>query len=364
MRAAPRVRQRPQPRLPARAARRASSASTRRTRTTTSGPGARRCTGPRNAARPRRRLRGRAAALRRDAWPPGTRRSGEFHYPHHQPGRRALPGPQRDGQGHRRRRPRRRHRDRAADVRLRPGRRGAAADRGPAPVLRPRRRRLPGAGRGAGRRVRASGLAPHSVRARAPRLAGGDRPLRRVAAAWSCTSTPASSGARSRSAWPSTACRPIELLADIGLLARPDDGRPCHARRPTTSWTCWPAAGRRSARARPPRPTWATASCPPRRAARAGHPGLHRQRLEHGRSIRSSSCARSRRCARRQAEQPERAGTAGRRRARPAYLLEIGTVNGARALGLDGAASGEVEVDARPSVAARRRAADDVRSPR
>ena len=142
---------------------------------------------------------------------------GEFHYAHHRPDGDALPRPQRDGASDRRRRAT------TAGIEIvllmtayAARRRGPAADPRPAPVLRPRRSAvLPGAGRRAGagapRRV---GLAPHSVRAVPRDWLEEIAALRRARAAWSSTSTPTSSGARSTSAWPSTACGRSSCSAD------------------------------------------------------------------------------------------------------------------------------------------------------
>ena len=57
--------------------------------------------------------------------------------------------------------------------------------------------------------------------------------------------------------------RPIELLADAGLLDRADDGRPRHACLGRRARPDGRGRAPRSARARRPRPTSATATCPP-----------------------------------------------------------------------------------------------------
>ena len=101
-------------------------------------------------------------------------------------------------------------------------------------------------------------------RAQRPRgsrdLAGGDRRLRRRSTAWCATSTPTSSRASWRSAAPSTASPPIELLRPHRLP------RPAHEPDPRRSTsapaTCagWPRATRSSSPARRPRAASATAT--------------------------------------------------------------------------------------------------------
>ena len=201
---------------------------------------------------------------------------GEFHYPHHQPGGTPYPDRNAMAKALRCRRQRRRHRDRAADVRLRPGGRGAAARGAASGGSATHGRRVPVAGGGAGRRVPRRPGAAQRPRA-APRLAGGDRRLRARPAGWSCTSTPTSSGARSTSAWPSTACDRSSCSADIGLLTDADDGRARDARdRPRAR----PAGGRRLDGVRVPdhrgEPGRRLPARPP--AAGAGDPGVHRHR--------------------------------------------------------------------------------------
>ena len=256
--------------------------------------------------------------------------------------RRAVPGPQRDGQGH----ALPRQRDAGIEIVLlmcayaRAGAGQPPAERAAA-VLRPKRRGVPVAGRGAGSRVpRRTGAAQRA--GAAPRLAGGDRRATRSPAAWWCTSTPTSSGARSRSAWPSTACGRSSCWPTSACC--PTAPRSCMPRTsPTTSSTCWPPAASTVCACPTTEANLGDGFLPARRLLDAGDPGVHR----HATRTRSIDPILELReieaCARRQAEQRNVLVPAGAD-GPTGYLLEIGTVNGARALGLDGPV-GEVEVD-------------------
>ena len=145
------------------------------------------------------------------------------------------------------------HRDRAALRRLR-----ARRDR---PLPAGVGRRLPARARGAPRRGPACRRRP-PLRARLPaRLARGARRAMRRRTGCRSTSTPTSSRARSRSAWPSTACGRSSCSPSAGCLgprttvvhATHADGARARPARP----------GRRPRlrRARRPRRTSATASC-------------------------------------------------------------------------------------------------------
>ena len=96
---------------------------------------------------------------------------GEFHYVHHRPDGDPVPGPERDGDRGRRGGRRRRAADRPPPRRLSPRRLEPPADAGPAPLLRPGRRRAtsPASTRCARGRTGAPGVgvgvAAHSVRA-------------------------------------------------------------------------------------------------------------------------------------------------------------------------------------------------------
>ena len=174
---------------------------------------------------------------------------------------------------------RRRHRDRAADVRLRPGGRGQAARAAPAAVLRSHGRRVPVAGGGARLRVPRRPGAAQRPRA-ASRLAGGDRRLRsdqRDGGAHPRQRAAARGRRVSGRAWYATdraagRHRPVD---------RSDDGRACDPRdRPRAR----PAGGRRldSLRVSDHRgePGRRLPARPP--AAGAGDPGVHRLGLEYG----------------------------------------------------------------------------------
>ena len=101
-------------------------------------------------------------------------------------------------------------RDRAAPL-------GVRARRAP-PVPPGLAGRLPARARGAAR-ARREGRRRPPLRPRVPaRLARGARPLRRRSRACRCTSTPTSSPARSRSAWPSTGCARSSCSTATGCL--------------------------------------------------------------------------------------------------------------------------------------------------
>ncbi len=84
-----------------------------------------------------------------------------------------------------------------------------------------------------------------------------------------CTSTPASSRARSRSAWPSTGAgrSSCSTARAVSALTPPSSTR---RTRTAQSWTCSRRPAPRSAPARRPRPTSRTASCPPPGSSIAG----------------------------------------------------------------------------------------------
>ena len=188
---------------------------------------------------------------------------GEFHYPHHRPDGTPYDPPNAMAEATIAAAAEAGIEHRAAHDRLRAGRRGPAADRGPAPVLRPRRRRLPAARR----RPRRGASRPG--RARAAQRAGvlaawleeigalrrGDRdgrPHPRLRAA-----------ARDRGV-PGRARPPAGRAPGRRRRAqRADDRRPRHARLRRRARPDGRRRARRSARARRPRPTSATATCPP-----------------------------------------------------------------------------------------------------
>ena len=282
---------------------------------------------------PSRLLRRSRAALRRDAWPPGTRRSASSTTP--TTSRDGTPYPDRNAMAKavRRRRQRRRHRDRAADVRLRPRRARGSRRRerqrrfcdptvaeylSRVEELAVRVPRRPGAAQRAGA---ASRLAGGDRRLRGDQRDGGAHPRQRAAARGRrvpgrARHAPDRAAGRHRPVDRRTTVvhathvtdHELDLLAAGGL----DGVRvPDHRGEP----------GRRLP-AGPP-------------AARAGDPDVHRLGLEHG-DRSDPRAARDRGAA--PGARPSGATCWYRRgrTARPDTFSTIGTANGARALGFDG----------------------------
>ena len=178
------------------------------------------------------------------------------------------------------------------------------------------------------------GVAPHSVRACPRGLARGDRRATPSARGSSSTSTRTSSRARSRSAWPSTACGPIELLARTGCLGpRTTIVHGTHAS--DAELDLLADAGARICVCPTTEANLGDGFAPGRADPRTAASGSASARTRTSASTRSRSCASS------------RASPAARRCGGcvvpPEELLAIGTVEGAAALGLD--AWADVEID-------------------
>ena len=138
----------------------------------------------------------------------------------------------------------------------------------------------------------AVGVAPHSVRACSRALARGDRRLRARASGCHSTSTPTSSRARSRSASRSTAAARSSSWPTRAASA---SGRPSSTprMRTTTSSTSSPPPARASAPARRPSPISATDSSASPRCSTARSRSASARTRTCG-STRSRSCASSR----------------------------------------------------------------------
>ena len=201
-----------------------------------------------------------ALLLYREMVAAGYTAVGEFHYPHHQPGGEPYPDPNAMAKATAAAAARRRHRDRDADDRVRAGRRRLAADRGPAPLLRSRRRRPTWHGWRRWRREmpRRPGAAQRA--GGAARLAGGDHRLRGVQRHG--RAHPRQRAAARDRRVPGRVRPAADRAAGRDRAARP--ARHASSTPPTSpsaSSSCWPRPVRPSAPARPPRPTSATASC-------------------------------------------------------------------------------------------------------
>ena len=278
------------------------------------------------------------ARVRRDLCarcaPPGTRRSGEFHY-------LGLDEALRRGRGGARRRA---SSSCCSSPRTPAAASPASARSSPADYL--------DAGRDAARpRASGSALAPHSVRAcpadwleeigryASRRGAAAPRPRRRAAA----RDRGVPRGARRA---PDRAARPH------GLPRPADDRRPRDARETTPSSTCSRRPAHASASARRPRRTSATASRPSPRCARAGSASASAP-------TRTSASTRSRSCA---SSTGSPAGATGRRERRLGRrAARVRLRRGRRARSASTAWPG-VRGRPRPPLAARRRRATTSRA--
>ena len=183
---------------------------------------------------------------------------------------------------------------------------GTRADAGQRALLRPGRRDVPGARRRAAR----VGGRPHGVSASAsPSTACARcRPTgSRRSPQYADRHGPRPPCARLRAAARARRVRRrARLLADRAAralrLPRPaHERRPRDPRRAIATSSCWPPAARSSSPARPPRATSATATCPGCATATRAC-GWRSAPTRRCGSIRSRSCARSRRCARREGQ--------------------------------------------------------------
>ena len=231
---------------------------------------------------------------------------GEFHYPHHQPGGTPYPDPNAMARA-----TVAAARDAGIEIVLLMcayARAGAGLPPTPGqrrfcdPDVATYLERVEALRRRVRRRARAAQRAGGAAR-----LAGGDRPLRR-AQRHGRPHPRQRAAARDRGGLEEYGLRPIELLADIGLLG--PRTTVIHATHVTERRAG--AAGReRSDRVRLPHHRGQPGRRVParRRAPATRHPGLHRQRLEHGR--RPDPRAAGDRGLRAEAGgTPERAGTA------------------------------------------------------
>ena len=285
---------------------RSSARSAERPRAATSGPGATSCSSSRRGQTPDMSARAMRTSTA-SCGPPATRPSGEFHYLGFDEALAAVEAAERG-----------RHRDRRCSTPPTRAAGSTASASSPSPSTCARSRRC------APRDLRSA--SPPTPSAPAPRTGSRRSAGTPTARGCRCTSMRTSSRARSRSAWPSTACRPIELLDRTGCLGLADDDRPRDARRRRRAR---PDRPRRRAHLRLPDDRGEPRRrLPPRRAgaARAASASASAPTRTSA-SIRSRSCASSR--ASRVASRAAATSSASMRSSRSA------AAEGAAALGLE-----------------------------